>query len=354
MLVFAAFFAPRESGVPSSVYMHAANAQDAEQAESAPAAVKVLTQPVAITGNDRVFEAVGTGRARLSVRIYPAVSEEVTDVLFTAQDKVQKGDVLVQLDDREEKLAVRLAHVRLKDARSLLDRYEKAVKEGAVPESEVDAARADFEAAQVALEQAKLALDERRIKAPFEGHVGIPNIDPGDRVTPDTLITGLDDRYILNVDFEVPEALAGALEQARKSGQEITATTPAWPDKSFSGHIATYESRVDPASRTVMARARIENAEDLLRPGMSFATKWAIPGEKFPTVPEIALQWGRDGSFVWLVRDGKAERIEVTVVARRAGQVLVSGDVAYKDTVVVEGVQRLRPGIAVEILGKSG
>ena len=68
-------------------------------------AVKVITQPVEMTNNDRVFAAVGTGRARLSVALYPAVSEEVKEVLFEAQQEVQSGDVLVQLDDREEQLA---------------------------------------------------------------------------------------------------------------------------------------------------------------------------------------------------------------------------------------------------------
>lgn len=96
--------------------------------------VKVITAPVVMTQNDQVFEAVGTGRARLSADIYPAISEEVREVLFSAEQQVKKGDVLVQLDDRQEVLAVRLAKVRLKNAKSLLTRFEQAGKKGAVPE----------------------------------------------------------------------------------------------------------------------------------------------------------------------------------------------------------------------------
>lgn len=318
------------------------------------AAVKVITQPVEMTPNDRVFEAVGTGRARLSVQIYPAVSEEVTEVLFEAQQIVSKGDVLIQLDDREEKLAVRLAEVKLKDARRLLGRYEQALKEGGVPESEVDSARADFESAQVALDQAWLALEERQIKAPFDGVVGIPNIDPGDRVDLETLITGLDDRSILYVDFEVPEALAGALKNAQAEAQSITATTPAYTGRTFSGTISAQESRVNPQRRTLLARASLENEDDLLRPGMSFATRWEIPGQAYPTVPEISLQWGRQGSFVWIIRQQKAERVFARVIARKGGLVLLNGDIAEGENVVVEGLQRLRPGADVQILGTSG
>ncbi len=322
-----------------------------ESAQSGPPAVKVIVEPVVITANDRIFDAVGTGRARNSADLYPAVAEEVIEVLFEAEQHVEKGTVLVQLDDREEQLALKLAEVELKDARSLLDRYEKAVKQGAVPESEVDAARATFEAAEVAVEQAQLSIEERQIKAPFDGIVGIPNIDPGDRVTSSTLITGLDDRNVLYVDFEVPEALAGALREAQKNNQKISAKTPSFPNKQFEAHIAAQESRVNSERRTVMARANINNEQDLLRPGMSFTTRWEIAGGKYPTVPEISLQWGREGSFIWLIEDNKARKVMASVVARRAGQVLLDVDIQNGAQVVVEGLQRIRPNATVEILG---
>lgn len=315
------------------------------------AAVKVITQAVKLTNNDRIFKAVGTGRARLSAGIYPSVSDEVIEVKFDAQQRVKKGDVLVQLDDRQEKLAVKLAEVELRDAKSLLQRYEQAVKEGAVPESEVDNARANYEAAQLALERAKLDLEDRQVRAPFEGYVGISNIDPGDRVGPDTLITGLDNRDILHVDFEVPEALIGALQEAKDNNHAIIAKTPAYLSMSFLGKISALDNRVDPERRTLMVRASIDNKDDLLRPGMSFETDWKIPGEKFPTVPEIALQWARGGSFVWIIREGKAEKVEASVISRKAGLVLLDGDLSENDQVVVEGVQRLRPGEIVETLG---
>lgn len=317
-----------------------------KETRKAPSPVSVMVQPVFITSNDRVFEAVGTGRAIRSVEIYPAVAEEVADVLFKAQDEVSKGDVLIQLDDREERLAVKLAEVRLKDARSLLSRYEQAVKEGAVPQSEVDSARADLESAQVTLDQAKLELEYRKVRAPFSGVVGIPGVDPGDRVNTDTLITGLDDRRILYVDFELPESLVWALREENT----VTVTTPAYPERKFSGEICAQESRVDPERRTIMVRASIDNSEDLLRPGMSFTTRWEISGKEYPTVPEISLQWEPNGSYVWIVRDGHAEKVESSVIARTAGKVLLKASIDEGELVVVEGLQRLRPGRKVKIL----
>lgn len=316
-------------------------------------AAKVITQDVVMTSNDRVFEAVGTGRARLSVQIYPAVSGEITEVLFKAQERVEKDQVLVRLDSRKEELAVRLAEVELRGAQNLLARYEQAVKDGGVPQSEVDSARDDVAAARVALDQARLALEDRRIRAPFAGVVGIPNVEPGDRVNTDTLITGLDDRRILHVDFEVPESLAGALQGNGPDSRAIAATTPAYPGRVFNGAISAQESRVDPQRRTFMVRANIENEDDLLRPGMSFATRWQIRGHAYPTVPEIALQWGRDGSFVWIVREGRAEKIPARVVARASGRVLIDAQINAGEPVVIEGLQRLRPGAPVEVLGRQ-
>lgn len=301
--------------------------------------VRVITRPILITSNDINFEAMGSGRAKQSVQIYPAVDEEVTEIYFQAGDEVSKGSVLVQLDDREELLEVQLAEVKLDDAQSLLQRYQLAVVDGAVPESDVDSAKAAVKIAQVELEQAKLAVEERKIRAPFHGVVGIPRVDPGERVNNNTIITGIDDRSILHVDFEVPEVLAVEL----KEHNTISAQTPVYPNMIFTGTIHALENRIDPLKRTVLARADIQNDQDILRAGMSFMTRLEIKGNAYPTIPEISLQWGRDGSFVWVIREGLAKRIPVRVIARTAGDVLVEGDLDASDQVVVEGLQRLQP-----------
>lgn len=313
---------------------------------------KVITQPITMTPNNRVFETVGTGRAQLSADIYPAVAEEVTTINFTAGQQVQRGDVLVQLDDREEKLAVRAAAVRLKDARSLLTRFENAGNQGAVPQSQVDGARADFEVAEVTLEQAEFALQERQIESPFTGVVGIPRVDEGDRVTAETLITGLDNRQVIQIDFNIPEALAGRLQDMDER-PTVLATTPAYPNQPFPASIKSLQSRVEPIGRTLMVRAEIDNEDDVLRPGMSFNIKWNIDGELYATVPEIALQWSKDGSYVWIVRNGKASKVMAKVIARKAGIVLLDGDLAAGEDVVIEGLQRLRPDVPVDVIAKG-
>jgi RND family efflux transporter MFP subunit len=124
----------------------------------------------------------------------------------------------------------------------------------------------------------------------------------------------------------------------------VEATTPGFADRTYTGEVTFINSRIDPVMRTVLVRAKFANADDELRPGMSFTVHVELPGEMHPMVPELALQWGRAGAYVWRVTNGKAEQVPVRSVRRRDGFVLVEGDITPGDLVVVEGVQRLRPG----------
>jgi multidrug efflux pump subunit AcrA (membrane-fusion protein) len=108
--------------------------------------------------------------------------------------------------------------------------------------------------------------------------------------------------------------------------------------------IADIDSRIDPTSRTVIVRANIPNKEDLLRPGLSFVVDFTILGKMYPTVHQLALQWRKGMSYVWRVRDERVEKVMVRSVKRLHSTILIEGDISKGDLVVVEGVQRLRPG----------
>ncbi|MCR2747032.1 efflux RND transporter periplasmic adaptor subunit [Limnobacter parvus] len=314
------------------------------------AAPKVLVEPVVFESTGSSFGAIATGWAGQSTDIYAVVDEKVSKVLFKSQQKVKRGDLLVQQDDREEQLALRLAQVQLKNTQSLLERYKQAVGKGAVPQTQVDSAQADFEAAQVAVEQARLAISFHQIRAPFDGVVGITDIDPGQRIGPDVLVTGIDSREIIYVDFDVPEAIISQLNPDSMDQIQVTATTPAVAGKQFDAAVVALDSRLDAEKRTLRVRANINNSEDLLRPGMSFSVQMAVKGQMLAAVPEIALQWDREGSYVWLVRDGKADRVNLRVADRRQGKVFLEGDIREGDSVVVEGGLRLSEGVQVELV----
>ena len=308
------------------------------------APTRVLVEPLGFEAALTRVEAVGTSRAIRSVELHPATSGEVVSVNFEPGQLVARGDVLVELDSRDEQLAVDLARVRLKDAERLYQRYLKTGSSGAVLPTDIDAAKTQVDAARIELDKAKVALDHRTIDAVFDGFVGISDVDAGDRVNLETIITTLDDRSALLVSFEVPELLITNL----KVGTQVSLGTWQSRTAEFSGEVVDVGSRIDPTTRTFVARARVDNASDELRPGMSFRVLVDIEGAAYPVIAETAVQWGADGAYVWTVIDGEARRIPVRIVQRNQGRVLVEADLQQGALIVIEGVQRMRDGTAVD------
>lgn len=305
---------------------------------------QVVMEPVIWQQRETVIEAVGTSRARQTAVLYPVLSDEVTSVLFEAGDQVEQGQLLVQLDDRDERLAVELAQVQLLDAERLYQRYANTKDAGAVTESTLDIARSDLERARIGLQRAQVILSDHAIVAPFAGVMGLTEIDPGARVTPDTPIATIDARDTLLVTFDVPEVFHGQLEK----GQEVSLSTWSANGPQYQGVIRSIGSQIDAQTRMFSVRAALDNAHDQLRPGMSFRVRLILGSGRYPAVPEIALQWGGDGAFVWAVDDGKARRVSASVVQRVDGKVLISAELEDGAMVITEGIHRVREGQAIE------
>ncbi|WP_338516872.1 efflux RND transporter periplasmic adaptor subunit [Alteromonas gracilis] len=303
----------------------------------------VVTKPVEFMNETRKVEAVGSAEAVQSIVLYPAVSDEVTEINFVPGQAVEKGKVLVRLDDRRQQTAVKRAELTLADAQRTVERLASSYKQGAVPVSELDLARVQRDLAEVALEEAKADLDDRHIIAPFDGVVGITDVEVGDRITEQTVITTLDNRSKLFINFRAPEAALSVLMNAPQVVLE------PWSDKekTVKAEIAQIDSRINEADRTLRARAILDNSSDAFRPGMSFRVNLSIEGDRYAAVPEAALLWGATGAYIWLAKEGKAQRVNVSVHQRLRGTILVSGEISEGDTLIAEGVQRLRTGQAI-------
>ena len=296
-------------------------------------------------------EAVGTARAYQSARLHPVASGRVTEMSVATGAKVSKGQVLLELDRKSETLAVDLARVRLEAAQRIAERLGKLRRSGATTQAALDDAVTAVDAAQIELEQAQVALEDRFILAPFSGRIGMTDVDVGDRVDTSTEIAALDDRSSLLIRFEVPEALHGRIVVGDPVGLAL------WGGESGlieDGTIYDTGSRIDEATRTFVVRARIPNSDDRFRPGMSFRVTLDVEGPERASVPEVAIQWGGDGSFVWAVSDGVARRLPVSIVQRQAATVLLNGAFNQGDKVVTQGLHRMREGTKVEILPGGG
>ena len=320
----------------------------AQNGPAAPPPVPVIVAASGETPDAVVLDLPGSGLAQRSVTLFPLVGGEVDQVLFRTGQPVKAGQVLLRLSDRAEQLTVDLAAANLQTADLLARRLQATAGSGAVPDIEIEQAVAARRSAEIALAQARQALSERSVRAPFAGVVGIAAVERGDRVSTTTALTTLDDRRQLVVAFAVPEAYLGRL----RTGLAITATHPAYPDQPVTGRVSEIDSQVDASLRTVQVRATLTNADDRLRTGMSFRVRLSLAGETRVSLPELALQFGREGAFVWAVRNGKAESVQVRVQRRVNGLVLVEGALRAGEPVVLEGVQRLRPGRAVRVVGE--
>lgn len=316
---------------------------------SQPPPVRVVAQTVQMVAEQSELQAIGTARAATAAELYAESAGQVTAVRFTAGAYARGGAPLVQLDDRREQLAVRLARVAVAEADQLLARYRRIEDTGALSASQIEAGETALQSARIELEQAQVALADRTVRAPFSGYLGLPQIDRGDRITPTTLIGTIDDRSTLFVDFPAPEALFGQL----RPGAAVRLSPYSDPGRTATATVQAVDSAVTAASRSFTVRTVVANPNDAFRPGMTFRANFASPGTPRPAVPEGAVLWGGDGSHLWVVRDGVARRAPVTITSRRSGLVLVSGDLRPNEQVIVEGVQKVRDGQRVTLVAAA-
>lgn len=322
-------------------------AAKAGKSGGAPQDILVVASKVASgTINDRA-SAIGNGEARHSVVVAPLVSGFLAEVAVGSGDTVKAGDALARLDSRAETIARDRAALALKTTEDKLARIEALQKTRTATAVQLGDARDERDAALFALRDAELKLDQRIIRAPIDGIVGIVSTSAGNAVTPQTEIATIDDRSSIVVEFWIPERFAGQVAPR----QPILAKALAQPGDAFSGEIDAVASRVERDSRTLRVRAIVDNSADRLRPGMAFEVSLKFPGVAYPAVDPLAVQWSSDGAFVWRIADGKAERVAVRVIQRNGDYLLVEGAIAPGDSVVVEGVQSLRPGVAIRLAG---
>lgn len=310
----------------------------------------VVTMPVMEqTINDRL-SAIGTGRASSTVTVKPFSSGRLTEILVQSGSTVAKGDVIARLDAETEQISSDRAAIALKDAQARLDRVNALRSSNTASAVQVTEAELAVENARLAQRDAELALARRSVEAPISGVVGILPITAGNYVGTDTALATIDDRSDILVDFWVPERFAGIVSV----GSPLTATSVARPGEVFSGSVSAVDNRIDAASRTLQVQARLANEGDRLRAGMSFQVAMRFPGDAYPAVDPLAVQWGADGAFVWAIRNGRAERVPVRIIQRNTETVLVDAPIGVEDTVVTEGIHIVRDGAEVTIASRQG
>lgn len=305
-------------------------------------------------------QAVGTLKSRQSVMLRPEVAGRVSQIAFADGARVKKGQLLVQLDDVLQRAELSQAQAQVSIARANLKRNQELLAEKFVAPRVVEESQASLQVAEAQLALAQARLGRMRIVAPFDGTVGIRNINLGDYVKDGADLVNLEDSSSLYVDFRVPERFQGKLA----TGQRVKVELDALPGRVFQAKVQALDPLVDANGRSVAVRAVLPGVgSSPLRPGMFARTTTVFSvSDSALVVPEEAIvpQGGKQFVFV-LDAEGEGEakkqlsrKVEVKLGVRYNAQVQLVSGVKAGDTVVVAGQQRLhKDGTEVRVVDMS-
>jgi membrane fusion protein (multidrug efflux system) len=307
----------------------------------------------ALVTRDQVYdvvEALGTAQANESVTLTAKVSDTVRRVNFEDGDYVEKGSVLIELTNQEEEAALAEARANLDDAQSQLRRLEDLSKRGLSAVQQLDIAKSRADAMQAQMNRVVARLKDRIVLAPFSGLLGFRNVSPGTLVTPTTTITSIDDISTIKLDFTVPETVLGSMTP----GAKIVAKSVSFPGREFEGVVRTVGSRVDPVTRAVMIRAHVPNKDRALRPGMLLTVDVVTSQHEALVIPEGAVFQVQNRAYVYKLDGLTAHQQQIEVGGRHFGTVEVKSGLEAGDTIVIEGIVKLRDGIQVRLDEAAG
>lgn len=313
------------------------------------------------------LQVVGRAEAYESVALKSRVDGQIAELLFSEGLHVKQGDPLIRLDAAD--FAARLAQAQagvardealLAKTRADRTRYMALKDRNFVSEEKVNdtrtneaAALANLRASKAAVEVARLQHSYTEIRAPISGVIGARLVSPGSTVkTNDTTLAVINRVQPLRVAFPIPEKHLPRLRAAMQSGVlKIEAQAPNDATGRFSGTVRFIDNAVDATTGTIVVKAELDNADELLTPGQFLNVSLILDTLKDAvTVPTEAVQQGAEGNFVYVVgSDGKVEMRRIETIATDAGSTAIAKGLATGETVVTDGHLRLTPGARVKI-----
>ncbi|WP_143735675.1 efflux RND transporter periplasmic adaptor subunit [Microbulbifer mangrovi] len=318
------------------------------------APVPVRAAPVALEQISNPVEALGTAKAWEFVSLRAGVTEHIIRIAFESGQRVKAGDVLVELSHGEE-----LAE--LAGARATLQRYERDAKRlrGLVGRNlstreQLEAVETQVAETRALIDGLQARIDDRIIRAPFDGQLGLRNISVGSLATPTTELTTIQEIDRLKLDFTVPERQLSAIS----GGMKIEAVSQAHPDRVFNGEVMIVEARVDPQTRAFTVRGRLDNPDGQLKPGMLLRVRIISNPREALTIPEAALVPLAGDQSVYVVKKTEGghmvQRRQVQIGHRYRGKVEVLSGLSQGEQVVTRGTLHIRDGQPVSVQVENG
>jgi membrane fusion protein, multidrug efflux system len=323
-----------------------------EQGPGGPPVIRVVAieaeqRPVAET-----LALVGTLAANEIVEIQSETDGVIEAILFDEGQPVERGHLLVQLDDSKLAAGLAEAEANFRLSQVTYQRTRQLYQDQLISQQEFDQAAAMFDFNRAALELRQRQLDDTRILAPFSGTVGARNISPGQVISKNTTLTWLVDLDPIKVEFHVPERFLGRT----RLGQTVDFPVPAFPDSAFTGQIYYISPYVEATTRTAIVKATIPNPNHDLLPGMLATLELTLRvSDNAVVIPEAALAQILDDNHasVYVVSSAHnpltVEPRKVQLGVRLPGAVEILNGLLAGELVVVEGIQKIGPGTHIEL-----
>jgi membrane fusion protein (multidrug efflux system) len=290
------------------------------------------------------LSTTGTLRANESVDVVSEVTGIAREIHFREGSRVERGALLVKIDDTElqaqrERVAYRLRLAEIREARQ-----RELRDQGITSEQEYDSADNERNVLRAEQRLVDAALQKTEIRAPFAGVVGLRYVSAGELLSPQRRITTLQDLDSLKVDFTLPERYATRIRPNQRVEFRVEGS-----DRAYEAAVYAVEPRIVAETRSLLIRARTPNPDRTLLPGAFADVRLAV--EEVPdalVVPSLAVIPELGGKKVFVVEEGRAQARRVETGIRTDTEVQLTSGVAAGETVVVSAIQRLEPGLAVE------
>src|SRR3954471_14006699 len=301
------------------------------------------------------LNAIGTVAAVQGVTVSADLPGIVDRIAFDSGKSVQKGDVLVQLDTRQEQAQLAGAESQLQLARLNHDRMKGLVQQDAVSRAEYDTAAAAQQQAEAKLSEIRATIERKTIRAPFSGVLGIRQVNVGQYLTAGAPVVPLQSLDPIYVNFAVPQQNGSQMRVGRTI--RVSSNEPGGGE--VTGRISALDSVHDQAPRTVDVDGRLPNSGARLRPGM-FVQAQVILGaaQRVIALPASSINYAPYGDSVFVVGDMENERGQpyrgvrqqvVKLGAARGDQIAVLSGITPGEEIVTSGVFKLRNGAPIQV-----
>lgn len=322
-------------------------------ANNKPPPTPVTLAEATVQSVPKYLTAIGTLVAARQVTVAPEVAGRVIQIPFESGSRVKTGDALVQLNDATEQADLLAQRAQARLAELNLERYRDLRRSQATPQSNVDQYQAQLDEINANMKRTQALIGQKLVKAPFDGELGIRQINVGEYVTAGATVVTLTDLSQLYVNFTLPEQTLPRLSV----GQKVLINSDAHPTRDFEATISTVEPQITAETRAIKVQATLDNRERTLRPGMFANVRVVLPPQPNTlTVPETAVDYTVYGDSVFVAASEKTpdgteqltvKRTPVKVGDRSQNRVEIREGIKPGDRVVVSGQLKLANGAAV-------